>query len=126
MINRLEADEQKDIFYTAYLMRNVYPELRLLFAIPNGGSRHPAEAAHLQQQGVKAGIPDMCLPVARGGYHGLYIELKRVKGGKVSEKQMQWINDLNAQGYLAKVCYGADDALETLKKYLRGELINGF
>ena len=120
MNNRLECDEQRDVFTICERLRGKYPEIALLYAVPNGGSRHPAEAARLKQQGVKAGVPDMCLPVARGGYHGLYIELKRVKGGRVSEQQKQWLSALNGQGYKAVVCKGAEEALDALQKYLKG------
>ncbi len=60
----------------------------------------------------------MCLPVARNGYHGLYIELKRQKGGTVSETQKSWITALAEQGYKAVVCRGADEAIGTIKEYL--------
>lgn len=80
-----EAEEQTELFAWAELLRGRFPELRLLYHVPNGGSRNRIEAARLQAQGVKAGVPDLCLPVARGKYHGLYIELKRTRGGRISE-----------------------------------------
>lgn len=58
-------------------IRRQWPELALLHHIPNGGTRDAVEAKHLKQQGVKSGVPDLCLPVPRGQYHGLYIEIKR-------------------------------------------------
>lgn len=61
-------------------IRSQWPELALLHHIPNGGTRDPVEAKHLKQQGVKNGVPDLCLPVPRGRYHGLYIEMKRRTG----------------------------------------------
>ena len=66
-----EAEEQAALFRWALLSRGRIPELDLLFHIPNGGSRHPREAANLKRQGVKAGVPDLFLPIARGKYHGL-------------------------------------------------------
>jgi len=92
-----------------------------MFHIPNGGSRHKVEARKLKEQGVKAGVPDVCLPVARGGYHGLYVELKRIKGGKVSSDQQDWIKALAAEGYMAVVCRGWNEAAEAILKYLRQE-----
>ena len=94
------------------------PELGLLYAIPNGGKRAIKTAIALKAQGVKSGVPDMCLPVARGGYHGLYIELKRQKGGVVSETQKSWITALNTQGYKAIICHGAEEAIEQIRGYL--------
>lgn len=114
-----EAQEQCYLFrWMAYNARK-YPELKLCFHIPNGGSRHRAEAAHLQAQGVRAGVPDLCLPVARGPYHGLYIELKRVKGGRLSIAQTEWLQALQAQGYRAVVCAGWESARDTIVEYLR-------
>lgn len=113
-----EAQEQEALFYWASIEQRRYPELALLHAIPNGGSRHPVEAKHLKAQGVKAGIPDIFLPVARQGYHGLYIELKRVKGGCVSEAQQRWLDYLREQGYKAEVCRGFEEARREIVVYL--------
>lgn len=88
--------------------------------VPNGGSRHPAEAARLKAQGVKAGVPDLCVPVAAGGYHGLFVEMKAVKGGRVSAKQAEWLRLLRRQGYAAWVCKGADAAIACIEGYLEG------
>jgi hypothetical protein len=88
-----------------------------LFAIPIGGSRHKLEAYNLTRQGVKAGIPDICLPVARRGFHGLYIELKADKG-KASEKQGEWIDKLLAEGYNAGICRGWKQAVDCILWYL--------
>jgi hypothetical protein len=113
-----EADEQKALFQWAKLQECKYPELVLLFAIPNGGSRHVIEARNLKLQGVKSGIPDMFLPVARGDYHGLWIELKAEKG-KLQENQKEWLANLNGQGYLAEVAYGWEEAKTIIIHYLQ-------
>ena len=57
-------------------IRAQWPELALLFHVPNGGTRDAVEGRHLKQQGVKRGVPDLCLPVPSGRYHGLFLELK--------------------------------------------------
>ena len=93
------------------------PELRMLFAIPNGGSRHMLEAVALKRSGVKSGVPDLCLPVPRRGFTGLWIELK-AKRGRVSEEQAQWAKALNAEGALAVVCDGHEAAQERIEWYL--------
>lgn len=113
-----EDTEQAHVFAWAAWARGKYPELDLLHHIPNGGKRSKSEAARFKAQGVKAGMPDICLPCARGGYHGLYIELKRAKGGKLSTAQKGWIDALNEQGYKAAVCYGFDEAKEIITEYL--------
>lgn len=119
-----ESEEQEILFQWAQMRRGMYPELDMMFHIPNGGSRGKAEAGRFKAEGVKAGVPDICLPVARGEYHGLYIELKRLKGGKVSDEQKDWIRRLDEQGYAAVVCYGWMAAAELIGKYLReGELL---
>ena len=112
-----ESYEQMHLIEWAGYMKGRLPELQLLFHIPNGGYRNEIEAANLKRQGVKRGVPDLCLPVARKGYHGLYIELK-TKNGKASEWQEQWLADLNEQGYLAVVCRGSDEARKMLEDYL--------
>lgn len=89
-----------------------------VFHIPNGGSRHPREAANLKRQGVRPGVPDLCVPVARGGYHSLYIEMKAEEGGRVSDAQRDWIALLTAEGHLAKVCRGASQAIALIDRYM--------
>lgn len=95
----------------------LHPELHLLFHIPNGGKRNPAEARHLKQMGVKAGVPDLCLPVARHGFHSLWIELK-TKKGRTSEAQDGWLKELAQQGHAVYICRGWADAAYTISSYL--------
>ena len=107
----------------AALMQEIqvrYPEVfELIYHAPNGGHRAKAVAAKLKAQGVKAGIPDLVLPMARGGYFGLYIEFKAtVEPAPVSTSQKDCLRRLNAQGYLAIVCRGHFDAMEQLRAYL--------
>lgn len=107
----------------AALMREIelrYPEVfELIYHVPNGGHRVKAVAAKLKAQGVKAGIPDLVLPMARGGYFGLYIEFKAsFEPAPVSTSQKDCLRRLNDQGYLAVVCQGHFDAMECLRAYL--------
>ena len=119
-MKKTETEEQKVIFQWAYMQKGKYPELNLLFAIPNGGYRHPLEAKNLKLQGVKAGVPDIFLPVARGGYYGLWIELK-VGKNKTTENQDIWIESLRKQNYRVEVCYGANIAIELILNYLKSK-----
>ena len=112
-----ESGAQETLFNWIEWQLEKYPELELAFHIPNGGKRNAREAANLKRQGVKAGVPDICLPVARGGYHGLYIELK-VGNNKPTKKQKEWQKKLNKQGYLSVVRYGWQQAARTLTEYL--------
>lgn len=94
-----------------------YPMLSDLHHSPNGGKRNAREAAKFKKMGTRAGFPDLELLYPNGKYHGLFIELK-APGGKVSQKQKEWIDKLNKRGYYAKVCVGFDEAIETIKSYL--------
>lgn len=93
----------------------------LIYHVPNGGHRHKSVAGKLKQQGVVAGIPDLVLTMARGGYFGLYIEFKATppNDADVSPAQHERIRKLNEQGYLAIVCRGHFDAVEAIRAYLR-------
>lgn len=82
-----ESGHQEAIIEWCAWNMQQYPELELLYHVPNGGKRDKATAAVLKRQGVKAGVPDLVLPVARCGYHGLYIELK-APGGSVVVRQI--------------------------------------
>lgn len=93
------------------------PELSRFYAIPNGGHRSKATAGKMRAEGVRSGVPDYCLPIARDGAHGLYIELKRPTG-RPSAEQESWISDLNAEGYVAKVAVGWWEAWRILATYL--------
>lgn len=112
-----EAVEQQMLFQWANYMTARYPELRLLYHVPNGGKRNSKEAANLKRQGVKAGVPDIVFPIARDGYFGLYIELKIGKN-KTSLKQKEWIKDLKEQNYYVEVCYGWLEARAVIEDYL--------
>lgn len=119
-MKRGEDTEQIGVIEWANWNRNRFPELRLLFHIPNGGKRSKTEAAIFKAMGVKAGVPDLCLPVARGGFAGLYIEMKYGKN-KPTDNQKQWIADLKAEGYKVEVCYSGEEATRTLEAYLQHE-----
>jgi hypothetical protein len=120
MKNMTENQEQAALFEWAKLSEWKHPELKLLHAIPNGGLRDARTAAVLQRTGVKSGVPDLCLPVARGGFHGLYIELKRLKGGVLSINQKTWLGLLAKEGYKAVMCRGWLEARDTILDYLEG------
>ena len=98
--------------------KKVCPELRLIYAIPNGGHRHKLTGAKLKAEGVKAGVPDLCLPVARHGFHGMYLELKRDPKLKLSPKQKVWFQDLREQGYWCVKCGSFQEAVQELSSYL--------
>ena len=94
-----------------------YPELAWLFAVPNGGRRDAVTGAKLKAEGVKPGVPDLVLPVPRGGYHGLWIEMK-TEDGRMTPEQKEWQGFLRAQGYRADMCRGSREAAQMLLGYL--------
>ena len=100
-----------------------FPELKLMFAIPNGGERNKIVASRLKAEGVKSGVPDVFLPVQRHGIAGLFIEMKRPKSegmakGRASDTQSEWATKLRAEGYGACVCEGWDKARDVIILYL--------
>lgn len=112
-----EGGHQEAIIEWTQYRINMYPELELLHHVPNGGKRSKSEAAALKRQGVKTGVPDLVLPVARCGFHGLYIELK-APGGKLEQSQIDFLQKVEKQGYLALVCVGWQAAVQVLSDYL--------
>lgn len=117
-----EDEEQTQVVKWAELQMGRWPDLQWLYHIPNGGKRRRTEAARFKAMGVKAGVPDLCLPVPKGGYHGLYIEMKRQEGGKLSKDQREWIEGLDKNGYCVRRCDGARQAIAVLEAYMRGRL----
>lgn len=114
-----EHDEQAAIFAWAALLSGAHRELELLRADNNGAAlKGGARAwAKLKAAGAKAGFPDIFLPVARHNYHGLFVELKCGRN-KPSDKQVEWLDRLQEQGYLAVAAWGADEAIEIISEYL--------
>ena len=76
---------------------------------------------HMKAEGMKRGIPDLFLPVARRGYHGLFIEMKRDDKQKPRPEQVEFMEYAEEQGYRDQVCYGYQDAVDELKWYLGKE-----
>lgn len=116
----LESDLQVAIFAWAHTIEDKHPELKWLHAVPNGGYRSGREAVGLQRQGVRAGILDIALDVALGGYHGLRIELKR-PGGKCkppSKEQAEYMEFLTQQGYCARISNDFDEVKHIILEYL--------
>ena len=118
--NRVPTEDQEQMTVMSWAHRTKFKDGRLsdyLFHIPNDGSRNIIEATKLKKMGVKAGVPDLQLIVPNGQVHGLWIELKAQKG-KLQPSQKIMIQRLEAQGYMCKVCFGADEAINEIKKYL--------
>lgn len=106
-----EHEEQRE--YVRWF-RQTYPEVRIM-AIPNGGARSPATAGRLKAEGVSPGVPDLFIPA-----WGLWVEMKRAKGGKVSQEQKEWHSYLASCGYRVIVGLGKTDAIKQTQQ-LRNE-----
>lgn len=103
-------------------VRKKYPDLKLIYHVPNERQCTPQQGKALKMMGVKAGVPDLCLPVARGGYHGLYIEMKSPeKSARASGNQIWWVEELISQNYAACVCKGWEMARDTILRYMTME-----
>lgn len=111
-----EKDEQIALFDWAQYRT----DLQRMFHIPNEGRRTVQHVMSLKRLGMKPGVPDIFLPVARGGYHGLFIEMKRRIGGRLSPEQKDWQVALLEEGYAVAVCKGFEDAKETIDWYMKG------
>lgn len=117
-----ERAEQVALLQWCAVRERTCPALALLYAIPNGGQRDVRVAARMKAEGVKPGVPDLHLPVARHGQHGLYIELKRrasrMGRGRVRPAQQWWHDRLRLEGYRVVVCEGWDAARDAIMEYL--------
>lgn len=113
-----EDEHQTALTNWARMMRTQYPTLRLYHHIPNGGLRDKRTAARLIGQGVHSGVPDVFIPAARGGYHGIYIELK-TGANSPTPNQNEFMSGAMAEGYYCAVCYGWPCAAAVIEDYLR-------
>lgn len=118
----LETEEQQSLFEWVETQSKIYPELALMFAIPNGGKRHYKTACTLKKEGVMPGVADIFLPVARCGYHGIFIEMKRKKGGRLSANQKKFLKAIEHQGY----CYIVPEGWEEAAKWIMYYMTNKF
>lgn len=114
-----EAEEQAAVIEWATAHAARLPGVDAIFHVPNGEERSKAAGARLKAQGVRPGIPDLCIPVARGGYHGLWIELKRAdRSNGPTQAQRAWMERLQHEGYYCVLAYGAGEAIDAIRGYL--------
>lgn len=125
-----EHTDQVTLFHWLDLISGEYPEVAYAYAIPNGaklpwrrnkaGQRYSPQAIKLKAEGLLPGIPDLCIPSARGGWFGLFIELKYGKN-KPTPEQVRVMAYLEQAGYKCAVCYGFEQARDVILDYLRQE-----
>jgi hypothetical protein len=111
----LEHEEQREL---VRWFRQTWPGVRI-FAIPNGGARSKATAGRLKAEGVSSGVPDLFIPA-----WGLWLEMKRIKGGSVSAEQKDWMAYLESVGFSCIVGKGAEDAKGKLQAFFNQQKEN--
>lgn len=115
-----EGMEQRLLVRWAELAAGRHPELKRLYHIPNGGTRGELEAKLLKAEGVKKGLPDLHLPISRGVYRGLRIELK-ASGSVPSDmtpEQKDWLQHFQQEGEFAVGVNGWELARDLIQTYL--------
>lgn len=115
-----EFSHQVAVFAWCAMNKTKYPELALFHAIKNEErSGNVIAGARAKQSGIKAGVHDTFLPVKRGSFSGLYIEMKK-PGGKPSDLQLEFGLAVQDQGFAWAVCDHWEIAKNTLVDYLEG------
>jgi hypothetical protein len=90
-----------------------------LSASANGGKRSLGAGIQLKRMGVSAGYPDIFIPLPTRHFHGCFFEMKRVRGGKVSDLQLEWLQYLRDNGYYAEVAEGFEQARDMFLEYIK-------
>lgn len=113
---KTEDTEQMQIINYCNSMSAYVPDYAMIYHIPNEGKRK--NGAKLKRIGLRKGIPDLCLPVSKMGFNGLYIELKKDASKKASKEQKEWLFKLEQQGYATSLCFGANEAINLITAYM--------
>lgn len=108
---------QVELFKLVRGNRYRFPELRLVFAVPNGGHRFKATAVSMYQEGVEAGVWDVFVSVPTVYYHGLWIEMK-AEGNGLTPDQKSFGEAVKKNGYATSVCYSSEAAWRRICSYL--------
>lgn len=121
--NTNEHTEQALLVAWANSHLKEYPCLKWLYSNLNGiplsgrKSTRGRIMNYMKTEGATKGVPDLFLPVARQGYHGCYVEMKKF-GGRLSKEQRDFMEFAKEQGYLVLVCFGHKTAIANLEWYL--------
>lgn len=110
----MRPEDSEQISVVSYARRQRIP----VYHVPNEGKRDYYQTEHLKRKGMSPGIPDLCFPVARGGYHSLYIEMKAGRN-TTTKRQDAWLAYLDAAGFKTAVCYSAEEAIEVVDAYMQ-------
>lgn len=115
-----EEEEQKTVISWCRVNESRWPELRWIHHIPNEGKRSKTTAAAEKAMGLRAGVPDLFLPVKTVWWPGLYVEMKALDG-KVTKEQEEFLTAVGEQGYCCCACWGADAAIWLIERYMKGK-----
>ncbi len=116
-----EHEEQAKVIAWTEVNKDRYPDVDMIFAVPNGAMKTKAGARKFKREGLKSGVPDLVLPVVTAEHPGLYIEMKKIKGGTVSDDQKEWLRRLEGQGYKTVVARGHREAIRAIDNYYSQE-----
>jgi len=108
-----EHNEQVALFEALAL----HPECKWVFAIPNGFYSTPAQKNKMKREGLKKGVWDLCAPYPRGGYHGLFVEMK-FGSNKLTPEQVEFGDFASSEGYLCRVAYDWLTAYNFILEYM--------
>lgn len=120
-VKTTEHNEQHWFFDACAVRANFDRRYALPFAVPNAGKRSIGALLYYKAEGLKPGVPDICVPVPVGGFHGAFIEMK-VGSNKPSDNQRWWLSELQKQGFAVTVKYSGADAFEWIEQYFAGAL----
>ena len=112
-----EHNSQAAFIKWCTLQEKRYPELGLVYAVPNAAKRSLRLAYYLKSEGLKSGVPDTVLAYPKPPYAGLYMEFKHGKN-KSTTNQLIWQAKLRAAGHRVEVVYTVDEAIRVTKEYL--------
>lgn len=118
MTGQPRTTEQREALKLMQWARYVPILNELLFHVANERHCTPQQGHMFKCLGVKAGVSDYILPLPRGRYHGMFLELKRDRTGRLTPEQKIWLEKMRITGYHAVVAYGAEEAIQYFKEYL--------
>lgn len=114
----MAASESQEQVALMDWLRLQYPDVALhTIYITNERKQSPRMGALFKRKGLLPGASDLFIAWPNANFHGLFIELK-TKAGIVSPTQKEFLQRMNAKGYLARVARGADEGIEIIKEYL--------
>lgn len=121
---RVPTEAQEQMWLMQWI--GLHPILKgNVISIPNEGLRSPRNGAKLKRMGLTPGAADLFVAVPTKLYHGLFLELKRISGSTVSVAQLEFGSRMRKMGYQAKICYGWEEAKETIEYYLANTSLTG-